>query len=70
MIKQTKSGFDQKDPGQAEKQLEITKYSVKLIEYSPQGTKFLAWGAFGAPEGGFGSGGLYSISLALYLLIC
>ena len=46
-IKQTKSRFNQKDPGQAEKQSKINKYNAKLIKYSPYMIK-------GAPEGGFG----------------
>ena len=44
-------------PGQAEKQSKISKYNAKLIKYSPRATKSLLWGAFGAPEGGFGGGG-------------
>ena len=50
-------GFDQKDPGQAEKPLKISKYNAKLFKYSFQATRYLLWGAFGAPEGGFRGGG-------------
>ena len=32
-------------------------YIAKLIKDSSQATKSLLWGAFGAPEGGFGGGG-------------
>ena len=56
-IKQTKSRFDQKDLGQAEKQLQIRKYNAKLIKYSPSTTKSSLWGAEGAPEGEFGRSG-------------
>ena len=63
----TKSRFYQKDPGQAEKQ--ISKYNAKLINYSPQATKFLLQGVFGAPEGGFGGEGAVFISLALYVFM-
>ena len=35
----------------------MSKYNAKLIKYSPQATKSLLWGAFGAPAGGFGGGG-------------
>ena len=31
-INQTKLGFNPKDPGQAEKQLKISKYKAKLIK--------------------------------------
>ena len=56
-IKQTKSGFDQKDPGQGERQSTMSKFNAKLIKHSPQATKFFLWGAFGAPQGGFGGEG-------------
>ena len=35
----------------------MSTYNAKLIKYSPRATKFLFWGAFGAPEGGFDGGG-------------
>ena len=35
----------------------MSKHNAKLIEYSLQATKSLLWGAFGAPERGFGGGG-------------
>ena len=52
-IKQTKSRFNQKDPGQAEKQDKISKYNATLLEYSSSTTKSALWGAKGAPEGEF-----------------
>ena len=45
MIKQIKSGFNQKASGQAEKQLKISEYNAKLIKYSPYATKSVFWGA-------------------------
>ena len=41
----------EKDPGQAEKQLKMSKYNAKLIKYRSQATKFFLWGALGAPRG-------------------
>ena len=53
-MKQTKSGFVKKDPGQAEKHFRISKYNAKLIKYSPLTTTSSLCGAEGAPEGEFG----------------
>ena len=35
----------------------MSKYNANLVKYSPQATESVLWGAFGAPEGGFGGGG-------------
>ena len=43
-----------KNPGGAEKQLEISKYNAKLIGYNPFTNKSALWSAEGAPEMEFG----------------
>ena len=50
-IKQTKSGFDQKDQGQAEKQAKMRKYIAKLAKLSQEVMKSTLWGACGDPDG-------------------
>ena len=69
-IKQTKSGFDQKDIGQAGKQYNISEYNAELMKYRPQPTEFLLCGAFGAPEGRFGGGAVfYLIQRSMQFLV-
>ena len=47
----------------------MNEYNANLIKYSPQATKFLLRGAFGAAKVDVVVEGLYLMSLALYLLI-
>ena len=63
-IKHAKSGFDQRDPSQLEKQGRMSKCNAKLIEYSSQANKLPLWGVLGAPDGRFSGKGTLSNSLA------
>ena len=54
IIKQTKSGFDQRDSGQAGKQNKSEQMQHQINQIQPPSDSIPLCGAFGAPEGGFG----------------
>ena len=51
------SGFEKKDPDQAETQSNTSSYNAEIMKYSLQSTKLPFQDAFGAPEGAFGGEG-------------